>query len=139
MKKIFKISSSLVLLAGISACSSSDMDLQLTATPAGVRFNSLIQANIADIKGFIGVPNDNATPFNYTVTGDFADLTKCRVLITTTTGALISGTSKGTTYNGQIIIDCEISGMSGPYSGTVSMSTSSGGNNYSGSIPLTIS
>ncbi|AJI72409.1 conserved hypothetical protein [Francisella tularensis subsp. novicida GA99-3548] len=139
MKKISKISSSLVLLAGISACSSSDMDLQLTATPNGAPFSSTIQANIADIKGFIGVPNDNATPFNYTVTGDFTDLNKCQILILTSTGALMNGTSKGTTYNGRIVIDCRISGMSGPYSGTVSMSTSSGGNNYSGSIPLTIS
>ncbi|APA82607.1 hypothetical protein N894_0623 [Francisella tularensis subsp. novicida PA10-7858] len=51
----------------------------------------------------------------------------------------MNGTSKGTTYNGRIVIDCAITGMPGPYSGTVSMSTSSGGNNYSGSIPLTIS
>ncbi|OIN83594.1 hypothetical protein [Francisella sp. TX07-6608] len=138
MKKIFNISSSLVLLAGISACSSSDMDLQLTATPNGAS-SSTIQANIADIKGFIGVPIDNATPFNYTVTGDFTDLNKCQILILTSTGALMNGTSKGTTYNGRIVIDCGISGMPGPYSGTVSMSTSSGGNNYSGSIPLTIS
>ncbi|CAG45098.1 hypothetical protein FTF0465 [Francisella tularensis subsp. tularensis FSC198] len=61
------------------------------------------------------------------------------VLVLTSTGALMNGTSKGTTYNGRIVIDCAITGMPGPYIGTVSMSISSGGNNYSGSIPLTIS
>lgn len=114
-----------MLLAGISACSSSDMDLQLTATPNGAPFSSTIQANIADIKGLIGVPNDNATPFNYTVTGDFTDLNKCEVLVLTSIGALMNGTSKGTTYNGRIVIDCAITGMPGPYSDTVSMSISS--------------
>ncbi|MDE4996662.1 hypothetical protein NAH08_10705, partial [Francisella tularensis subsp. holarctica] len=84
---------------------------------------------IADIKGLIGVPNDNATPYNYTVTGDFTDLNKCEVLVLTIIGALMNGTSKGTTYNGRIVIYCAITGMTGPYSDTFSMSISSGGNN----------
>ncbi|MDE4976297.1 hypothetical protein NAI43_11280, partial [Francisella tularensis subsp. holarctica] len=61
-----------------------------------------------------GDPNDNATPYNYTVTGDFTDLNKFEELVLTSIVALMNGTSKGTTYNGLIVIDSSITGMPGP-------------------------
>ncbi|MDE5007267.1 hypothetical protein NAI48_12070, partial [Francisella tularensis subsp. holarctica] len=61
------------------------------------------------------------------------------VLVLTSICSLMNGTSKGTTYNGRNVIYCAITCMPGPYSDTVSMSISSGGINYSGSITITLS
>ncbi|APD50082.1 hypothetical protein [Francisella hispaniensis] len=137
MKKILKIISGLLLIVGVSACSRG-MDLSLILEAIGVTNNYIIKVDTANIKGFIDIPNNNATAFNYTLTGDFADSHICAVTILTKTGHRVSGAPIGTTYGGAIEILCGISAGHGPYRGTVSMSTTSGGNNYNGGIAITM-
>ncbi|MBK2356527.1 hypothetical protein [Francisella hispaniensis] len=137
MKKISKVVGGLLLIAGISACSS-DTNLSLVANPFGADSVAVRVNNISAIKGFIATPNPNATIFNYTITGDLAG---CQVATLDSTGTLGNysvNSSSGTTYGGVIAIDCDNLPLDVTYSGTVSMTTTSGGYNYSGSIPVTI-
>ncbi|AVC44544.1 hypothetical protein B4919_06995 [Francisella tularensis subsp. novicida] len=136
MKKISKVVGGLLLIAGISACSSSDRSLQLSLDP----FSSssvYVLAKASDIKGYVTVPNPNATIFNYTITGNLAGCTVSTVDSTGDFGAFTPNNSSGTTYAGIIWVDCG-NLAAGTYSGTVTMTTRSGGYNYSGSIPVTI-
>ncbi|MBK2357273.1 hypothetical protein [Francisella hispaniensis] len=138
MKKISKVLGGLLLIAGISACSNSNRNLLLVVAPIISTNNIQVYVNDIDtIKGFVPTPNPNATMFNYTITGDLAG---CQVATFDSAGnssGLISNNSSGTTYDGLILVGCENLGA-GTYTGTVSISTTSGGYNYSGSIPVTI-
>ncbi|AEB28503.1 hypothetical protein [Francisella hispaniensis] len=135
MKKISKVVGGLLLIAGISACSS-DRNLSLVANPFGTD-SVAVRVDTSAIKGFIATPNPNATIFNYTITGDLAGCTVA-TLDSNGTQTSYSVNSSGTTYEGVIGIDCDNLSPDVTYSGTVSMTTTSGGYNYSGSIPVTI-
>ena len=63
----------------------------------------------------------------YTVTGDFVDSSKCVVTVLAKQGSATAGASTGTTYQGVIVLSCGFGGNPGPYSGTVSMTTTGGG------------
>ncbi|AEE26448.1 hypothetical protein [Francisella hispaniensis] len=121
------------MIAGISACSNSDRNLLLVADSDSDSGLAAVYVNGTDtIKGFV----PNATIFNYTITGDLAGCTVA-TLNSDATLTSFSVNNSGTTYRGGIVVNCLNLGAS-TYTGTVSMTTTSGGYNYSGSLPVTI-
>lgn len=136
MKNIVKMSLGIVLATAIVGCSN---DRDLTVISSGFNFpgftGAYIDANTSDVKGFIGTPNPNATPANYTVTGSLAS---CNIETEDKTGAIIDDQpASGITYSGDLRINCSSAGT-GTYTGRVNMSINSGGLNYSGGTPVQI-
>lgn len=140
MKKISKVVGGLLLIAGISACSNSDRNLPLSVSYNDGNAFASMYLDTSIIKGFIATPNPNATAFNYTLSGGLA---QCNVNTfnsdDTESGYAVK--PSGTTYLNRggygLYINCS-NLTPGTYSGTVTMTTTSGGYNYSGSLPLTI-
>ncbi|APA82606.1 hypothetical protein [Francisella tularensis] len=137
MKKTSKIVIGLLLIAGISACSS-DRNLPLSTYVSGNQADIFV--NPTSIKGFIPLYNPNATVFSYTLSGGLAG---CQVIFVNADGSISppsvqpSGTTRARVDGYMLEVNCG-NLATGTYSGTVSISTTSGGYNYNGSLPLTI-